>query len=75
MDVLLNQIASQGVLGTLLALSILANIWLVRQLLAEKDRRILGAERTRDELIAPIGFIKDSLELIQQKVQISKERI
>lgn len=74
MDILLNQIASQGVLGTILVLSLMVNFWLGRSLLVEKDKRIAGAERTRDDLIAPLALIRDSLDLIQQKVSISKER-
>lgn len=74
MDILYNQIANSGPIGALLVLSIIANIWSVKQLLSEKDKRIHSAERTRDDLMTPIGFIKDSLDLIQQKIQVSKER-
>lgn len=70
---LLNKLAGDGVLGLLLAISVLGNIALGKLLLAEKDKRIVGAEKTRDDLIAPIGLIKDSLEIIREKIQISKD--
>lgn len=75
MDVLFRELSNQGgLLGTLLAISLIALGWSVRMLLAEKDKRITDALATRDNLVEPIGFIKDSLSLIQQKVQISKDR-
>lgn len=62
-----------GILGTLLVLAILAIIWLTKALLAEKDKRILGAEKVRDDLATPLAYIRDSLDLLQQKVKISKK--
>lgn len=70
----LTKLADQGILGLLLAISLSSNYFLVKLLLAEKDKRITGAEKTRDDLIAPIGFIKESLDLIREKIQISKDK-
>lgn len=72
MEALINALAGNGLLGLLLAISLLGNFHLLRLLLGEKDKRIVGAEKVRDDLIAPIGFIRDSVELIQQKIKISK---
>lgn len=68
------KLLDSGVLGIMLAISLSANFWSIKMLLAEKDKRITGAEKVRDDLIAPIGFIRDSLALIQQKIQVSKDR-
>lgn len=74
MELLLNEISQQGgLLGTLLVISLLANFYLLKLLLAEKDKRIEEAGKTRDNLIEPIGFIKDSLSLIKDKILISKD--
>lgn len=62
-----------GLLGTLLAISLITIFWLLKMLLAEKDKRIEEAIKTRDNLVEPIGFIKDSLSIIKDKVQISKD--
>lgn len=71
---LISKLADNGVVATLLAISLLVNWNLAKMLLAEKDKRIDGAEKVRNELIAPIGFIKESLDLIQEKIRISKDR-
>lgn len=74
MDALFSSLSRQG--GPFATLSVILLIFLVqtiRLLLAEKDKRIEEAIKTRDNLIEPIGFIKDSLSIIKDKVTISKE--
>lgn len=71
---LLAELAKGGLLSLLLAISLTANVTFVKMILAEKDKRIAGAEKVRDDLITPISYIKDSLALIQQKIQVSKDR-
>lgn len=70
----LNEIGKQGILGLLAAASLSLNFWLLKMVLSEKDKRIQAAEKVRDELVAPIAHIKESLELINEKVAISKEK-
>lgn len=69
----LPELIKQGTLGVLLAISLTLNFYLGKLLLYEKDRRIQAAEKVRDELVSPIGYIKDALGLIQEKIRISKE--
>lgn len=73
MDLLTTLSNQGGLLGTLLAISLLANWWLLKSLLGEKDKRIVGAEKVRDDLSTPIAYIRDSLDLIQQKIRVSKK--
>ena len=73
MDVLLNDLSKQdGVVGIILALTLIALFTVVRMLLIEKDKRIEDAKQVRDTIASPLEHIKDSLDLIQQKVTISK---
>lgn len=69
----LPELAKNGLLALLLAISMSLNFFLGKLLLYEKDKRIAEAEKVRDELVRPMGFIKESLELIEKKVEISKE--
>ncbi len=58
MDALFQNLSEQGgVLGTLLALSIILIGLLGRLLLAEKDKRIQDANTYREDLVEPIGKI------------------
>lgn len=70
---LLTKLSDQGLLGLLLAISLLANFQLGRMLLAEKDKRIVASEKVRDDVIAPIGYIRESLAIIQEKIKVSKD--
>lgn len=71
---LFKELSNQGgILGTLLAISLLAIVWLTKMLLAEKDKRIEEAIKTRDTVIEPISYIKDSLSIIKDKILVSKE--
>ena len=69
MQELLNALSEQGgLLGTLLALSIMGNVALCVLLLREKDKRIASAEKVGDNLTAPIQSIDSSLKLLNEKV-------
>lgn len=68
----LSQLAQQGLLGLLLALSLFANFLLLKMILAEKDKQIEAAHKVQNEIAAPLANIKDSIDLLQQKVRISK---
>ena len=49
--------------------------WLLfKLLLNEKDKRIEDALKSKNDIIEPIGYIKDSLNLIKDKILVSKGR-
>lgn len=68
----LSELAKQGILGLLLAMSLALNGILGKMVLYEKDKRIATAEQVRDELVEPLRSIKESLNLILEKIEISK---
>lgn len=72
MEPLLNNLGSNGPVWSLVAI-LLGLIWvLIKLLLAEKDKRIQDAKDNRDSLAQPLSYIRDSLDLIQKKIRISK---
>lgn len=70
---LLNKLAENGVLSIILAISLYTNAWLARALLAEKDKRIEGAEKVRDDIASPLANLQKSNDLIYEKIVVSKE--
>lgn len=58
---LISRLADQGVLGILSAISISLNFFLIKMLLTEKDKRREDAVETRDNLVAPIKEMKETL--------------
>lgn len=70
----LNGIAKEGVLGLLLAASLVVVGILFKLLLYEKDKRIEDALKTKDNMMEPLEYIKDSLTLIKDKILVSKGR-
>lgn len=69
----LNQLATKnGLLGLLLAISLLAIWFLLKLLLNEKDKRLEDAKAVTTGITTPMAYIKDSLDLIQSKIKISK---
>lgn len=73
MSDLLTKLAGQSLLGLLLAISLTANYFLVKMILAEKDKRIVGAEKVRDDISTPLQNIQKTQDLIYDKIKISKE--
>lgn len=74
MDAMLESLSTEyGLLGLLLAGSIVLVGILFRLLIAEKDKRIEDARKVNEEIATPLMYIKDSLALIDQKVRISKK--
>lgn len=67
-------IAKEGILGLLLAAALVVIGILFKLLLYEKDKRIEDALKTKQDVIEPLGNIKDSLTLIKEKILISKGR-
>lgn len=68
----LGELAKNGVLGVLLAISLSLNFMLGRLLLYEKDKRIEDAVKNRDDLATPIKNLQQAVELQTSKIQISK---
>lgn len=74
MDDALKTITTQGgVLGALLVITLLALAWAIKMLLAEKEKRIVAAEKTRDDIAEPLKNIQKTQDLIYDKIVISKE--
>lgn len=44
-----------------------------RMLLAEKDKRITDAEKTRDSIADPMRQVKEAIERMEGKIVISKK--
>lgn len=70
---LLTKLAENGVLSVILALSLWGNYYLAKILLAEKDKRIEGAEKVRDDIATPLSNLQKSTDLIYEKIVVSKE--
>lgn len=68
-----SELAKQGLLGVMLALSLTVNYKLGKMLLDEKDKRIGGAEKVRDDIAEPLKNLQKTTELIYDKIVISKE--
>jgi hypothetical protein len=71
MDALIQSLSAQGgILGTLLAISIILVGILGRLLLAEKDKRIQDAVKNRDEIVEPLkslsGSVRDMIDTVKQ---------
>ena len=70
----LPSLAKEGVLGLLLAGALAIIGILFKLLLYEKDKRIEDALKSKNDIIEPIGYIKDSLSIIKDKILVSKGR-
>lgn len=70
---LITELSRQGLLGLLLAISLTCIFILLRLLLAEKDKRIADANAVKDNISSPLLYMKDSLDLLQRKIEISKK--
>lgn len=60
----IGQIATQGVLGVLLAISIFANWYFVKTIQAVNDKRIDDAKELSNKLLDPINAVKQNSELL-----------
>lgn len=65
-------IGQNPVLGALVVILIIGFVACARLLLAEKDKRISDAEKTRDNIGEPLRQIKESIERMEGKIVISK---
>jgi len=65
-------LSSNPVLGALIIILIIGFVAVAKLLLAEKDKRIADAEKTRDTVAEPLRQIKESIERMEGKIVISK---
>lgn len=72
MEALINVLSDSGPVWTLVGI-LVGLLWiLIKLLLSEKDKRIADAIKNRDDLVQPLKNIGDSLDLIKEKIRISR---
>lgn len=59
----LGQLASQGLLGVLLALSLFANWYFIRSIQSLNDKRVEDAKEMTSKILEPISTIQRNTEL------------
>lgn len=73
MSDLINAIGSDyGLIGLFLAVSLTMNGILFKLLLVEKDKRIEDAQNILNGVATSLTFIKDSLQLIDDKIRVAR---
>lgn len=70
---LLKELSDYGVSYLLLAISLYANYKLGMLVLKEKDKRIEGAEKLRDDIALRDKYIQEAMQLTTDKIKISKK--
>lgn len=65
----LGQLATQGLLGLLLALSIFANWYFIRTIQGLNDKRVEDAKELTVKILEPLNTIKSNGELLIQLFQ------
>jgi hypothetical protein len=73
MDAALTELLKQGLLGVLLVIFIVGFIAVSKLLLAEKDKRIDDATKTRDSIAEPMRQMNESLARMEGKIIVSKK--
>jgi hypothetical protein len=73
MDAALAELLKQGLLGVILVLVILGFVAVSKLLLAEKDKRIDDAAKTRDNIAEPLRQMNESLARMEAKIIVSKK--
>ena len=61
---LIGQIATQGVLGLLLAISLLANWYFIKTVQSVNEKRVQDAQDITDKLLEPINIIRSNSDLL-----------
>lgn len=65
----LGQLATQGILGLLLALSLFANWYFIRTIQTLNDKRVEDAKELTSKVLDPLNTIKTNGELLIQLFQ------
>jgi hypothetical protein len=73
MDAALAELLKQGLLGVLLVIFIVGFIAVSKLLLAEKDKRIDDAVKTRDNLAEPMRQLNESVARMEAKIIVAKK--
>lgn len=60
----IGQVATQGVLGLMLAVSMFANWYFVKKIQDVNDKRVSDAQDFTNKLLEPINAIKNNSELL-----------
>lgn len=60
----IGQIATQGVLGLLLALSLFTNWYFIKKIQEINDKRVKDAQDLSNKLLDPVNAIKQNSELL-----------
>lgn len=72
METLLPSLSTGGPVWALVGI-LICLVWiLIKLLLAEKDKRIEDALKTKNDIIEPLGYLKDSLNIIKDKIMVAK---
>jgi hypothetical protein len=71
MEALIKQLAETGILGLLLAISVVGNFFLYKEICALQEKRVQDARETRDSFLEPIKAIKQTVDLILTLLQSS----
>lgn len=60
----LSQLATQGVLGIILAISLFANWYFIKSIQQINDKRVQDAQEFSNKLLEPINAVKINSELL-----------
>jgi hypothetical protein len=69
---LLSKLAEQGVVAIVLALSLVANFFLFKEIKDVQEKRIKEAIETRNSMLEPLKAIQNTVQLILDGVSRSK---
>lgn len=65
-------ISNGGLIGAFLLASLSVNAILFKLLMEEKDKRIADAQNILNSIATSLTFIKDTLQLLDEKVRVSQ---
>lgn len=72
---LISQLANNnGLLGLLLAIAIMAIVYLFKKLVEEKDKRLIDAKESRDVIVEPLKNIQNTLSILASELQNTGKR-
>lgn len=64
MEVFLEKLATQGILGILLAISLFANWYFIKKIQELNDKRVEDAKEISSKILDPVNTIKNNGELL-----------
>lgn len=69
---LLNKLAEQGIVALILAISLVANFFLYKEVKEVNEKRIKEALETRNSMLEPLKAIQNTVQLILDGVSRGK---